>query len=699
MKASDSKWPYRPIHITNDGEKCPLSHPRREDLCRLTGVGIIPNEHLQGIETTLCADLMYPTTIIEFPPNSNPVRTDSPLLEMVETPFGLPPPCRILRREIDNKYCQECYNEHALLFKGLAETNLTIEMPNRISSSKYIQAYLSSEPKPKIQFVEEPNKKYTEYDCPLLGYREIIFPIFFETKVVAVFFIGQICLKNNLNLMAQLQKKFFSQHNLTNHPAMEKIMQAHMRWIGNNEHLLGEEKYQNLISEACEEIKHLETTLIEQMGLQRQHYIRKRIDVQIKEFRDNQPLEEMSGEKKLNCLWRSIEDCLKRMVSDFSIRYFLVFASGSLTKEKVGLLNVVAKAGDLPKELEDSIASGKLKFNMDKVSKEVRNQWITTVEETNIFNAIEGWENYSRETNLLRVFPVPLFPQASLVVLVGYYDWNLLTSVENRPREELSIALQSFFAVVLSALSSVLACVAEERYEKMLGRLTHELKVPVVAIRGAAEFIIKTPGVKKFFDYDYPGDIWSWTDLMGRLIDNADAFRYSDERIRVKPVLTHILPDVIASAIRQTGLLLREREFSARNIEYNKEGFQKFPALWLDRNGFLQVLFNLLSNAIKYAYKDPKAFRVEIKGDAKELVMLFRDWGPGIESGTEELIFEEGFRGENAVQMNVAGQGLGLWVVRQIVESHGGTIKVTNLKWPTEFRISLPHSLISHPPV
>lgn len=258
-----------------------------------------------------------------------------------------------------------------------------------------------------------------------------------------------------------------------------------------------------------------------------------------------------------------------------------------------------------------------------------------------------------------------------------------------------------FYADALKDIANVLSMVLDrqatkERREKELRRLTHELQVPLVAIRGAADFMIRTPGVKKFFDYDYLGDIWSWSELMGRLIDNADISRYSDKGMQLKESLTYILPDVIAPAIRQVRLLLDERGFSSLNICYTKESLQ-FPPLWLDRNQFQQVVFNLLSNAIKYAFKDPDAFRVEIEGFETDLVIKFRDWGPGIEHGQEELIFEEGFRGKDAEDIDVTGQGLGLWIVRQIIEAHGGNIKVTNLKWPTEFTISLPHALTYGP--
>ncbi|HPG41617.1 MAG TPA: ATP-binding protein [bacterium] len=232
---------------------------------------------------------------------------------------------------------------------------------------------------------------------------------------------------------------------------------------------------------------------------------------------------------------------------------------------------------------------------------------------------------------------------------------------------------------------------------KELGKLTHELKVPIVAIRGAADFILKTPGYKNFFTYDYAGDIWSWSDLMSILIDKANTLRYTEHKININPKQTFILRDVIASAIRQSKVLLDERGFSSLNINYTKESLQNFPPLWIDRNLFQQVIFNLLINSIKYAYDDAKAFQVMIEGDEVTLTIVFKDWGIGIDKDLEEVIFEEGVRGPDAEKIDVTGQGLGLWIVRQIVEAHGGDVRLTNNKWPTEFTISLPNSLRFQP--
>ncbi len=242
------------------------------------------------------------------------------------------------------------------------------------------------------------------------------------------------------------------------------------------------------------------------------------------------------------------------------------------------------------------------------------------------------------------------------------------------------------------------ANISEDRMLQALGRMTHELKLPIVAIRGALELMKRTPGAEKFFDYDYIGDIWSWSELMGRLVDNADVYRYAHKgELEIRPEKVFLLTNVIAPAIRQVRLLLRERDFSPRNITYI--GFENFPELWLDRNQFQQIIFNLLSNSIKYAYDDPENFEVEIEGTEKGsyFYIYVRDRGTGIEIDMKESIFEEGARGKDAYLRDVAGLGSGLWIIRQIIKRHSGKIRVSNLYLPTEFEIMLPFSLTKKP--
>ena len=76
--------------------------------------------------------------------------------------------------------------------------------------------------------------------------------------------------------------------------------------------------------------------------------------------------------------------------------------------------------------------------------------------------------------------------------------------------------------------------------------------------------------------------------------------------------------------------------------------------------------------------------------------LIFRDKGIGIPPGMEERIFLEGVRGPNATQYDAPGDGIGLFIVREILKAHGATIragKSADKEYQTEFVIFLPTAL------
>lgn len=244
---------------------------------------------------------------------------------------------------------------------------------------------------------------------------------------------------------------------------------------------------------------------------------------------------------------------------------------------------------------------------------------------------------------------------------------------------------------------------AEAIRAEAVGRLTHELAMPVNALRGAIDSLrmdleAADASYHKLFRFDYIGDVLSWTDLMVRIVGNGVIYGLKDGQLPMRPRRTYLMAEVVAPAVRQVRFLLEERGFETRRIAYSN--FEEIPRLWVDQNQFQQVIFNLLSNAIKYSFDDPKQFRVEIATavEGEYYRISCRDWGPGIVEGYERSIFEESVRGPKGLDRVVEGMGLGLWVVRRIVEAHGGHVEVTNLYRPTEVTVYLPTSLSSSPP-
>ena len=103
---------------------------------------------------------------------------------------------------------------------------------------------------------------------------------------------------------------------------------------------------------------------------------------------------------------------------------------------------------------------------------------------------------------------------------------------------------------------------------------------------------------------------------------------------------------------------------------------------WLD-----SVVSNLVSNAIKYG--NGSAIDVSVEARGEDAVLIVRDRGIGIEPDAQTRIFDRFERLRSAKTQG--GFGLGLWIVRQIIEAHGGTIAVNSSPGHgSEFVVTLP---------
>ena len=103
-----------------------------------------------------------------------------------------------------------------------------------------------------------------------------------------------------------------------------------------------------------------------------------------------------------------------------------------------------------------------------------------------------------------------------------------------------------------------------------------------------------------------------------------------------------------------------------------------------------QVLDNLLANAIAYSARGGEV-AVELTEDDDDVVLVVADHGTGIEPDEVGEVFGRFYRGQNARRGQVPGTGLGLTIVRAIVEAHGGEVLLAStVDAGTSVRVLLP---------
>jgi len=724
MKAEVAQWPFRPIHITNDGET--IEDPHRPDLDKLKGLGIISNEHLRGIETTMCANLQKPTTLIEFPPPGEAVeavRTDSPLLDATPPPCGLLPTCKLLRDiEINGEKCKCCHDcdiVHASLLKGLKIGEITGRVKERINDSGYIQEYKrrnADREMIRLRAVEihGREKRYClEYDCPLLGYRETVFPVFFEGRVVAVFFAGQICLASTKGDMVKIQNAFFNSALAPKEvkKRQKEIVRLHNQIVTGD--LWDDLKYEDFLKRVCQEVARLENTLKAEMSMQRERRVKERIENQIKEL---QARFRASAKKGDLCeLWGNVGQCMEALRRDFCIRYVIIFGIERPMQQNRQSLGVVAGnwGEDVPTGLAGKIEAKALRYNLDKIPARFRGVPMTSesIPTDNLsdrysvrnamIEAIEEFpERFARKKNLIRIFPLPFSEHGSVVVLIGYCDDNPLTSVENRPSIENRPSKKSgakdegyldknigiFYLYVLSMLSSILAKAAQENMSASLRVLGHE----------ADQLNFGLEGIRR----RYLSDVTKLRRLEGKKLEDVCRdiegyfgqlnflFRQSTQAVTELPLLKKDL----FWAYRE--ILFKWEDMYRRTARLKKLKFEVFrtwerdpdrPRLYGDKNLLEQLVYSLVSNAVKYCHKGTKIYLDCVKIDPAKNdsphILTVTNYGRIFDCDSP---FELGARGNNVE--GVEGLGIGLHNARRIAVAHGGSLGLEQL--PNDGRIS-----------
>lgn len=274
-------------------------------------------------------------------------------------------------------------------------------------------------------------------------------------------------------------------------------------------------------------------------------------------------------------------------------------------------------------------------------------------------------------------------------LLLGLQSIGAIGISGNLPSRETIDALGSLVAIAIerSITGERLArSEAEQENERLrtalLDSVTHELRTPLTAIKASITSLrsgmIQNPDMKE----DMLTIIDEESDRLNRLIGQAVEMAQLDaQRVQLQLELQQIR-DVVENAVAECQPLLEKHPVDIRIPA-------GLPSVRMDANWIRKVLHHLFENASKYSDEEkPIVISAEVKGSF--LITSVADQGTGIDDFDKSLIFDKFYRGQSQ-RYRVQGTGMGLAIVKAIIEAHGGTIEVTSQRGiGSVFSFSLP---------
>jgi signal transduction histidine kinase len=238
-----------------------------------------------------------------------------------------------------------------------------------------------------------------------------------------------------------------------------------------------------------------------------------------------------------------------------------------------------------------------------------------------------------------------------------------------RSQQELEIKVEERTRQLTQALEEVKKI--SKRKSDFISSVSHEIRTPLTSIKGYAAIILA-------------GKLGALPEEIHTRLEKIN--RHSDE-------LVHMVNDLLDISriesgkveIKKEALSLRtiadkimdlfSEQFKSKNISFNSNIPDDCSEIFADRAQIERVFINLVGNALKFT---PQNGKIDINANrANKMIQIdVKDTGFGIPEDAQESIFEEFFRVDNTINQEVKGTGLGLTLVKHIIEAHQGKIWV-----------------------
>lgn len=257
-------------------------------------------------------------------------------------------------------------------------------------------------------------------------------------------------------------------------------------------------------------------------------------------------------------------------------------------------------------------------------------------------------------------------------------DFSVRVENADRRDDEIGTLLDSFNNMANSLERS------DRKRQELIANISHELRTPMTTIAGFADGIIDGTIPREQED-KYLRKIADETRRLARLVRNMLDLSQAETKAIDKSKRNKF---DLSELLLQT-LLSFESRAKEKNLDVDPQLPEDPIIVFAERDSITQVLYNLTDNAVKFAAVGSTITIRLYKRDGKAYVSI-KDRGETIPEDDLPLIFDRFHKSDRSRSMDKDGVGLGLYLVKRIINSHDEDIVVTSRDGVTEFVFTLP---------
>ncbi|MBD5475150.1 MAG: HAMP domain-containing histidine kinase [Lachnospiraceae bacterium] len=214
----------------------------------------------------------------------------------------------------------------------------------------------------------------------------------------------------------------------------------------------------------------------------------------------------------------------------------------------------------------------------------------------------------------------------------------------------------------------------EQKNKELVSNISHDLKTPITSIKGYVEGIMDGVADTPEKMNKYIKTIYDKANDMDRLINELTTYSGIDNN-RIPYTFRRInVADYFGDCIEEVGL-----DLESKNIQLNYEALiEPSTQIIADPEQLKRVINNIISNSVKYMNKDKGVIDIRILDELDAIRVEIEDNGMGIAAKDLPNIFERFYRTDASRNSSKGGSGIGLSIVKKIIEDHGGYIWATS---------------------